>query len=73
MKTMFVHGLPNTLVLSTAQVTVLAQLSNTRKGTVTMTTRDHSGHEWMEEGNEVNLQMDHRATLYILLVTLLMI
>lgn len=55
---------PNTLVLSTAQVTVLAELSNTSKGTVTMTTRDHSRHEWMEEGNEVNLQMDQLCTFF---------
>lgn len=32
-----------------------------------MTTRDHSKHEWMEEGNEVKLQLDHKATLYIVL------
>lgn len=47
-------------------------LSNASKDTVTMTTRDQSRHEWMEEGNEVKLQLDHKATLYIVLVALLM-
>lgn len=49
-----------------------SELSNASKDTVTMTTRDHSRHEWMEEGNKVKLQLDDKATVYIVLVALLM-
>lgn len=43
-------------------------LSDARKDTVTMTTRAHSSHEWMEEGNEVNRWMDHESERHLVQV-----